>query len=106
LESITSSLCVICCRAAPLTNMFSGLALLHRITVKLNDIMKTWFTSKAISKGGRSESNQTSNGLQNATSGSLRAGKAALTGLNWSAQSGGSPMRRQDESAFMQSQLG
>jgi hypothetical protein len=68
--------------------------------------MKTWFTSKAISKGGRSESNQTSNGLQNATSGSLRAGKPALTELNWSAQSGGSPMRRQDESAFMQSQLG
>jgi hypothetical protein len=86
--------------------MFSGLALLHRTTVKLNDIMKIWFTSKAISKGGRSESNQTSNGLQNAASGSLRAGKPALTGLTWSAQSGGSPMRRQDESAFMQSQLG
>jgi hypothetical protein len=88
------------------TIFFPGMALLHRTTVKLNDIMKTWFTSKAISKGGRSESNRTSNGLQNATSGSLRAGKPALTGLNWSAQSGGGPLRRLDGSAFMQSQLG
>jgi hypothetical protein len=61
------------------------MALPHRTTVKLNDIMKSWFTSKAISKGGRSESNQPPNGLQTATSGSLREGKAALTGLNWSA---------------------
>jgi hypothetical protein len=82
------------------------MALLYRTTVKLNAIMKTWFTSRAISKGGRLESNQASNGLQNATSESFRAGKSALTDLNWSAQSGGSPMRRQDQSAFMPSQLG
>jgi hypothetical protein len=105
-ESITSSLYVVCSRTAPLNNIFSGMVLLSRTTVKLNAIMKTWFTTKTISKGGRSESNQTSNGLQNATSGSLRAGKPALTGLNCSAQSGGSPMRRLDNSAFMQSQLG
>jgi hypothetical protein len=106
LESITSSLYVICSRAAPLNNIFLGIALLHRTTVKLNAIMKTWFTSKTISKGGRSETNQASNGLQNATSGSLRTGKPALTGLSWSAQPIGSPMRRRDESSFMQSQLG
>ena len=82
------------------------MALVHRTAVKLNAIMKTWFASKTISKGGRSETNQTSNGLQNATSGRLRAGNPALTGLNWSAQSGRSPMLRGDESAFMQSQLG
>jgi hypothetical protein len=106
LASITSSLNVTCRRAAPPTNVFSGLARPPRTTVKRNDLMKLWFTSKAISKGGRSEGNQTSNGLQNATSGILRAGKPTLTGLDWSPQSGGSPMPRQDESAFMQSQLG
>jgi hypothetical protein len=106
LEKITSSLNVVCCRAAPHTNMFSCLALLCRTTVKLYDIMKIWFTSKAISKGGRSESNQTLNGLQNATSGRLRAGKPSLTGLSCSAQSSGSPLRRRDEPFFMQSQLG
>jgi hypothetical protein len=106
LESITSSLYVVYGRAAPLNKIFSSIALLHRTTVKLNAIMKTWFTSKAIFKGGSSETNQTSNELQNATSESLRAGKPALMGLSWSAQCSGSPMRRRDESSFMQSQLG
>jgi hypothetical protein len=88
------------------SRIYSGLALLHRPTEKFNDIMKTWFASKMNSKAGRAESNQTSSGLQNATSGILRAGKPVLMGLHWSAQSGGNPMPRHDESAFMSSQLG
>jgi hypothetical protein len=106
LESITSSLNVICYGVAPLTNIFSGMVQPHRATIKLNAIMKTWFTSNGISKCRCSESNQTSNRLQNATSGSLLAGKQTLSGLRWSVQSCGSPIHPRDMASFMQSQLG
>jgi hypothetical protein len=68
--------------------------------------MKTLFTAEATFKSGRLETNQTLNGLEKAKLRDREAGRPALTGLNWSAQSGGSPMRRLDQSAFMQSQLG
>ena len=76
--------------------------------MQLNAIMKNLFIAiaEAISKGGRSEINQSPNGLQNITLGKLRVGRPSLKGLNRSAQSGWSPVHRHDESAFMKFQLG
>ena len=68
--------------------------------------MKTLFMGETISQGGRSGTNQTPNGLQSVTSGSLRGGKPSLTAYSWSAQPGRSPVRGHDESVFMKSQLG
>jgi hypothetical protein len=73
---------------------------------ELNAFMKTLFTLEAIPKGGRSEINQTPNGLPNVTLGNLHGRRPSLTGYGWPAQSGRSSVRGPDESALMNSQLG
>ena len=60
----------------------------------------------ALSKGGRSGTNQTPNGLQSVTSGSLRGRRPSLTAYSWSTQPGRCPVRGHDESESMKSQLG
>ena len=71
-----------------------------------NMIMKSLSTAGAVSKGVRSETNQTPNGQQNFTGGNLGGGKSSLIVLGWPTQPGRSPVRGHDASAFMMSQLG
>jgi hypothetical protein len=44
--------------------------------------MKTFFTAEAAFKSGRSETNQTLNGLQNAKWGGHEVGRRSLAGYN------------------------
>lgn len=69
-------------------------------------IMKSWFSAEAISKGGRSETNEPPNGRLGVSSGHPRGGRPSWVGYSGRAQSGRHPVRGCDESAFMKSQLG
>jgi hypothetical protein len=68
--------------------------------------MKTMFTPEAPSKDARSQSNQTPDRTSNAKSGNLSVGRPFAMGYSRLAQSGRSPVRGSDESAYMKSQLG
>jgi hypothetical protein len=68
--------------------------------------MKAFFANETIAKGGKSGTIQTPNGLHNGNGQKLRGDNPSLTGFSWSPQSGRSPARGNDESAFMMSQLG
>jgi osmotically inducible protein OsmC len=58
-----------CRRGALLTNVFQAKPLPDRPSEQLNAIMKTLFTAEAISKGGRSGTIETPDGLLNVTLG-------------------------------------
>jgi hypothetical protein len=68
--------------------------------------MKTMSTVAATSKGAPSQTNQPPDGPANAKVGNLIAGRTFSMGYSRLAQSGRSPVRGSDESAFMKSQLG
>ena len=68
--------------------------------------MKTHFIDETIPKGGRVGTIQTPNGLKNGNGRKLLGENRTLMGFSWPAQSGRSPVRGNDESALMMSQLG
>jgi hypothetical protein len=71
-----------------------------------NVIMKLLSTAGAVSTGLRSGTNQTPNGQQNVTGGSPVGGRSSSFVLGWPTQTGRSPLRSHDTSAYMMSQLG
>jgi hypothetical protein len=68
--------------------------------------MKTMFTPKATSKSAPSQSNQTPDGPLNSRLQDITVGRPFSMGYGPLTQSGRSPARGSDESAFMKSQLG
>ena len=69
------------------------------------DIMRSLFTKNTVSKVGNSANNQTPNDLPNLSAGNRPDSRPPLAWYNGSVPSGRSPVRGNDESILMRSQL-
>jgi len=74
-------------------------------STKVN-VMPALFAAETNSKCERSEPQPTLKGPPSVKSGHLRGGRPPFAGWQWAAQPGRSAVRRRDEFARMQSQLG